>query len=58
MRQTIGKTEQAVLERLTYLAGNPEVIAEMDAQPVRSPFDGEVQEFLNSVSRRLLAARA
>lgn len=57
MRQTIGKTEQAVLERLTYLAGNPEVIAEMDAQPVRSPFDGEVQEFLNSVSRRLLAAR-
>lgn len=55
MRQAISKTEQAVLERLTYLAGSPETIAGMDALPARPPFDGRVLEFLNGVSRALLA---
>ena len=57
MRQTISKTEQAVLERLTYLVGSPEIIAGMNALPARSPFDGEVLEFWNHVSQALLAQR-
>ena len=58
MRQAISKTEQAVLERLTYLIGSPEVIAEMDTLPARPPFDEEVLAFLNDISRGLLADRS
>lgn len=58
MRQAISKTEQAVLERLTYLIGSPETIGGMDALPARPPFDEEILEFLNDVSRGLLAGRA
>ena len=45
------------MERLTYLAGTPETIAGMDALPARPPFDEEVLEFLNAVSRALLEGR-
>lgn len=55
MRQAISKVEWAVLERLTYLTGSPEIVAGMDALPVRPPFDGEVLEFLNDVSKALLS---
>lgn len=55
MRQTISKEEQAVLGRLTYLTGDPDTIAGMDALPARPPFDGEVLEFLDSVSKALLS---
>ncbi len=54
MRQAISKEEQAVLERLTYLTGDPDTVAGMDALPTRPPFDGEVLEFLNDVSKPLL----
>ena len=46
------------MKRLTYLAGSPEIIAEMDALPARPPFDGEVLAFLNDISRGLLASRS
>ena len=42
MRQAVSKAEQAVLERLSYLAGTPETVAGMDALPARTPFDGAV----------------
>lgn len=57
MRQTISKTEQAVLERLTYLVGSPEIIAGMNVLPARPPFDREVLEFWSHVSQALLAQR-
>lgn len=56
MRQAISKEEQAVLGRLTYLAGGPDTIAGMDALPARPPFDGEVLDFLDGVSKALLAS--
>ena len=58
MRQAISKTEQTVLERLTYLTGSPETVAGMDALPVRSPFDEETLEFWNDVSKAILSDRA
>ena len=58
MRRAIGSEEQAVLERLDYLIGSPEIIAEMDALPARPPFDGEVLEFLNDAARTLLAEKS
>ena len=57
MRQAISKTEEAVLERLTYLTGGPGTVAGMDALPARPPFDGEVLEFLNDLSHALLSVR-
>lgn len=56
MRQAISKEEQTVLGRLTYLTGGPDTIAEMDTLPARPPFDGEVLEFWNDVSKTLLAS--
>ena len=58
MRQAISKTEQTVLERLTYLTGSPETVAGMNALPVRSPFDEETLEFWNDVSKAILSDRA
>ena len=54
MRQAVSKAEQAVLERLVYLVGSPEVVAGMEALPAKVPFDGEVLEFLNDLSKVLL----
>lgn len=53
MRQAVSKAEQAVLERLSYLAGTPETVAGMDALPARTPFDGAVLAFLETVSQIL-----
>lgn len=53
MRQAISKEERGVLERLTYLTGDLETVVGMDALPARPPFDGEILEFLDSVSRAL-----
>ena len=55
MRQAISKEDRTILERLTYLTGSPDTVARMDALPARSPFDGEVLEFLDGVSKALLA---
>lgn len=57
MGQMNGKTEQAVLERLRFLTGTPELLTGMAALPPRPPFDGEVLEFLNAVSKVLLNSR-
>lgn len=57
MRQAVGKTEQAVLERLTYLCGGPETVLGMGALAPRPPFDPEALAFLDGVSRALLAGR-
>lgn len=57
MGQMIGKTEQAVLERLRFLTGTPELLTGMAALPARPPFDGKVLEFLNGVSKVLLNSR-
>jgi len=57
MRQAISKTELAVLDRLCYLIGGPETIAGMDVLPPRPPFDEETLDFLNDVSRAILAIR-
>lgn len=54
MRQAISKEEQAVLGRLTYIVGDPNTVTGMDTLPVRRPFDGEILEFLDSVSKVLL----
>lgn len=56
MRQAISKEEQTILGQLTYLTGDLDTIAEMDTLPARPPFDGEVLEFWNDVSKTLLAS--
>ena len=55
MRQAISREEQAVLGRLTYLVGGPDTIAGMDVLPARPPFDGEILDFLDGVSKALLS---
>lgn len=55
MRQAISKEERVVLGRLTCLTGDPDTVAGMDALPARPPFDGEVLEFLDGMSKTLLA---
>lgn len=55
MRQAISKAEHTVLGRLTYLVGDSDTVAGMDSLPARPPFAGEVLEFLNDVSKTLLA---
>lgn len=57
MRQAVSKTDQALLERITYLVGDAETMASMKSLPARAPFDGEVLDFLNELSRILLAER-
>lgn len=43
------------MRRLTYLTGDPDMIAGMDVLPARVPFDGEVLDFLDGVSKVLLS---
>lgn len=43
------------MERLTYLTGDPDTVAGMDALPARVPFDGEVLDLLDGVSKVLLS---
>lgn len=50
-----------VLDRVIYLVGSAELIAELPNVPAKIPFDDSVVEFLNEVSRKLMgnhAARA
>ena len=55
MRQAINESELSILGRLTYLTGSPETVTGIDALPARPPFDGEVLEFLNDLSKAMLS---
>lgn len=43
-----------ILDSITYLVGNAEIIKDMVSVPAREPFDREIVEFLNEVSRILM----
>lgn len=46
-----------VLEKIVYLVGNAEVVAEMPYISAKKPFDDRIIEFLNDVSKHLIASR-
>lgn len=57
MQQTLVKDnreEQSVLDCITYLSGNRDRIENMMRIPSRKPFNDEVIEFMNDVSRLLM----
>ncbi len=47
----------SILGSITYLAGNPEAIRNMPALPAKEPFDEEVIDFLNDVSKAIMRMR-
>ena len=46
--------KENVLDDITYLIGNAEIARAMASVPSREPFDGEIVEFLNEVSKMLM----
>lgn len=46
-----------ILESITYLTGNPVMVRDMAALPAKEPFDEEVMDFLNDVSRAIMGMR-
>lgn len=55
MRQNFNQREdRKVLDRLTYLVGNADSICNMASLSAREPFEEEIADFLNAVSRRLM----
>ncbi len=46
-----------VLDRVTYLTGSADLIAQLPDVPAKIPFNDSVVEFLNDVSRKLMANR-
>lgn len=51
------KEKEALLDSLNYLVGSKETIRNMCTMTARKPFDGEVLDFLNDVSKVLMASR-
>ena len=55
MRQNFNQREdRKVLDRLTCLVGNADSICNMASLSAREPFEEEIVDFLNAVSRRLM----
>lgn len=55
MRQSLNKEEnKAMLEGVTYLTGDAETILNMPEVPAREPFDVEIIDFLNELSKKLM----
>ena len=55
MRQSFKRKEdRTLLEGITYLAGGADTILNMPGVPAREPFDGEITEFLNELSKKLM----
>lgn len=50
----MSKENRAVLDSISYLIGNADIIANMPENPVKKPFDNEIIEFLNEVSKILM----
>lgn len=48
------KENRAVLDSISYLIGGAEIIVNMQKIPVKRPFDNEIIEYLNDVSKILL----
>lgn len=49
--------EKDVLDTVTYLVGNKEIIREMPSVPVKCPFDTDIISFLNDLSKELLISK-
>lgn len=55
MRQSFNREEERkLLEGITYLTGGADTILNMAGVPAREPFDGEITEFLNELSKKLI----
>ena len=55
MRQSFDTEEnRSLLEGITYLTGSADITLNMPEIPAREPFDGEITDFLNEVSKRLM----
>ena len=55
MRQSFKRKEdRTLLEGITYLTGGADTILNMPGVPAREPFDGEITEFLNELSKKLM----
>lgn len=55
MQQNLNRIEaDAILNSITYLVGDSETIANLATVSARKPFDDEIIEFLNDVSRMLM----
>lgn len=55
MQQSLNKEEnRTVLEGITYLTGDADTILNMPEVPVRKPFDAEITDFLNELSKELM----
>lgn len=46
--------DTAVMEDITFLIGNPSIIAQISAVPVKEPFHETVIDFLNELSKRII----
>lgn len=51
------RKEQDILDSMEYFVGDAEIIRNMAVTPTRNPFDDEIVNFLNDVSRTLLGMR-
>lgn len=49
--------EKDVLDNVTYLVGNKEIIQEMPSVPIKCPFDTDIISFLNDLSKELLISK-
>ncbi len=49
--------QQNFNDKITYLVGNEKVVAGIQNIPVREPFDDEIIDFLNEISKRLLRSK-
>lgn len=55
MRQSFSKEEnRTLLKGITYLTGSMDTILNMPGVPARKPFDAEIIEFLNELSKKLM----
>ncbi|MEY8338980.1 acyl-CoA reductase [Lachnospiraceae bacterium 62-35] len=48
---------QTVLNSITYLVGNADILGNMSSIPAKKPFDDGIIEFMNDVSRTLMGMR-
>lgn len=51
------EVEKDVLDEITYLVGSKEIIQKMPSFPLKSPFDADVIDFLNDLSKEFLISK-
>lgn len=52
-----GTLRKEALDAITYFVGNKEIIQEMPSVPVKRPFDTDILNFLNELSKELLISK-